>query len=195
MVRVDEHHDHLMGEEVASSAPQASRCRPSRAVARVVPQRAAEQTSRAPMLPAPCGPLAVARELLRTPPDPAASPDILRQWHDDIDRLISLAQATLGSTGAGSGQHHRQGGALASVRSPTVGSTRTADLRAELNHRRAVEDAHVSMERARECRLNIQGRNLDTDLSSAAPKTLGHAQIPEARAGCVALADHLRATV
>jgi hypothetical protein len=47
MPRVVEHHDHLMREEVASSTPHASRHPPSRVVARVAPQRAAEQASRA----------------------------------------------------------------------------------------------------------------------------------------------------
>jgi hypothetical protein len=35
------------------------------------------------------------------------------------------------------------------------------DLRAELNRRRAGEDARVSLERARERRQNVEGRNLD----------------------------------
>jgi hypothetical protein len=33
---------------------------------------------------------------------------------------------------------------------------RANDLRAELNHRRAGEDARVSLERARECRQNFE---------------------------------------
>jgi hypothetical protein len=32
-----------------------------------------------------------ARELLRNPPDMAASPEVLRQWHDDINCLLNLA--------------------------------------------------------------------------------------------------------
>ena len=48
------------------------------------------------------------------------------------------------------------------------------------------------MERARECRLNIEGRNLDADLGAAAPRSQGHIQTPEADVGCVALAEHLR---
>jgi hypothetical protein len=77
---VVEHHDHPMGEEVASSAPHASRRPPSRVVARVAPQHAAEQASKAQSQPAPNGPLVAARELLHNPPDAAASPDVLRQW-------------------------------------------------------------------------------------------------------------------
>ena len=49
------------------------------------------------------------------------------------------------------------------------------------------------MERARECRLNIEGRNLDADLGAAAPRSQGHIQTPVAGVGCVALAEHLRA--
>jgi hypothetical protein len=35
--------------------------------------------------------LVAAKELLCNPPDAAASPDVLRQWHDDVDRLLNLA--------------------------------------------------------------------------------------------------------
>jgi hypothetical protein len=65
MARVVLHHDHLMGEEVASSTPHASRRPPSRVAARVAPRRAAEHASMALSQPAPKGPLAAARELLR----------------------------------------------------------------------------------------------------------------------------------
>jgi hypothetical protein len=146
MPRVVEHHDHPMGEEVASSVPYASRRLPSRVVARVAPQHAVEQASKAPTQPAPNGPLVAARELLRNPPDPAASPDVLRQWRDDVDRLLNLAQVTPGSAGgSASRQRRRQGGASGSVHSPIVRSARTEDLRAELNRRRAGEDTRVTM--------------------------------------------------
>ena len=53
------------------------------------------------------------------------------------------------------------------------------------------------MERARERRLNIEGRNLNADLDVAAPKPPGNARIqagtPVAGVGCAALVDHLRA--
>jgi hypothetical protein len=55
------------------------------------------------------------------------------------------------------------------VRSPSVMATPTEDLRAELNHRRAGEDARISLERARECRQNIEGRNFDYDFTAVAP--------------------------
>jgi hypothetical protein len=43
------------------------------------------------------------------------------------------------------------------------------DLRAELNRRRAGEDARVSLERARERRQNIEVRNLDQYFAVIAP--------------------------
>ena len=66
--------------------------------------------------------------------------------------------------------HRRQGSASASERSPTVRGARTEDLRAELNRRRMDEDACTSVERARERRFNIEGRNLNADFDAAAPK-------------------------
>jgi hypothetical protein len=84
------------------------------------------------------------------------------------------------------------------VRSPSVRGAQTNDLRAELNRRRAGEDARVSLERARECRQNIEGRNLDQDITAAAPQTpmgtRSQAGVPLAGVGCAALVDHLRAT-
>jgi hypothetical protein len=47
----------------------------------------------------------------------------------------------------------------------------TNDLRAELNRRRAGEDARVSLKRARERRQNIDGRDLDQDFAAVAPQT------------------------
>jgi hypothetical protein len=49
--------------------------------------------------PSPNGVLVAARELLRNPPDLAASPDVLRQWHNNVDRLLNLAQVSPGSAG------------------------------------------------------------------------------------------------
>jgi hypothetical protein len=63
----------------------------------------------------------------------------------------------------------------------------------ELNCRRAGEDARVTMERARERRFNIEGRNLDAELDVAVPKPQGHVQAPVVGVGCAALVDHLRA--
>jgi hypothetical protein len=59
------------------------------------------------------------------------------------------------------------------------------------------EDARISVERARERRLNLEGRNLDHDFAAAAPQTPTGARIqagvPLAGVGYAALADHFRA--
>jgi hypothetical protein len=75
MAQENGHHDLLIGEEVASSTPHASRRPTSRVAVRAAPQRAAERASVAQSMPAPNGPLMAARELLRNPPGEAASPD------------------------------------------------------------------------------------------------------------------------
>ena len=81
------------------------------------------------------------------------------------------------------------------MRSPSVKGARTDDLRAELNRRRAGEDARVSLERARERWQNFEGRNLDQDIALVAPQTPRGARIqagvPLVGMGCAALADHL----
>jgi hypothetical protein len=68
---------------------------------------------------------------------------------------------------------------------------RADDLRAELNCRRAGEDARVSLERARERRQNFEGRNLDQDFTARDARI--QAGVRLVGVGCVALADHLRA--
>jgi hypothetical protein len=59
------------------------------------------------------------------------------------------------------------------------------------------EDAWISLERARERRQNIEGRNLDQDFVAVAPQapmgTRSQAGVPLAGVGCAALVDHLRA--
>jgi hypothetical protein len=150
MARKNGPHDLLLGEEVASSMPHTMRHPPPRAVARAAPQRAAERACAAQSVPAPNGPLVAARELFRNPPGEAASPDVQRQWRDDVDRLLNLAQASPDSAGGSvSRQRCRQGSTSGSVHSPSLRSARTEDLQAELNHRRVGEDAHVSIVRAR----------------------------------------------
>jgi hypothetical protein len=73
----------------------------------------------------------------------------------------------------------------------------TNDLRAEFNRRRAGEDTRVSLERARERRRNIDGRDLDQDFATVAPQTpmgtRSQTGVPLVGVGCAALADHLRA--
>jgi hypothetical protein len=78
-----------------------------------------------------------------------------------------------GSTRSRSRSSRRQHEATTSVRSPSVRGAQTNDLRAELNHRRAGEDARVSLERVRERRQNIEGRNLDQDFATVAPRPHG----------------------
>jgi hypothetical protein len=83
------------------------------------------------------------------------------------------------------------------VRSPSVRGAQTNDLRVELDCRRVGEDARVSLERARERRQNIEGRNLDQDFVAAAPQTpmgtRSQVGVPMAGVGCATIADHLRA--
>jgi hypothetical protein len=83
----------------------------------------------------------------------------MKQWRDDVDQLLGMAHST--SSRSRPRSSRRQHEATASVRSPSVRGAQTDDLRAELNRRRTREDTRVSLERARECRQNIEGRNLD----------------------------------
>jgi hypothetical protein len=59
------------------------------------------------------------------------------------------------------------------------------------------EVAQISLERARERRQNIEGRNLDQDFAAATPQTpmstRSQMGVPLVGMGCAALADHLRA--
>jgi hypothetical protein len=221
MVQIVEHHDFdpedfLMEEEAASSMPRASsRPAPSAAAVRSARQHTPAQVSRASR--AVPGALSVARELLHHPPSSTASPRAMKQWRDDVDRLLGMAHS--GSAKPRPRSSRREHEASASVRLPAVRAAptedlrvelnrrrvgedalvsleRSDDLRAELNHRRAGEDARVSLERARERRQNVEGRNLDLYFSAVAPQTPRGARVqagvPLAGVGCAALADHLR---
>jgi hypothetical protein len=120
----------------------------------------------------------------------------MKQWRDDVDRLLGMAHST--STRSRPWSSRRQHEASAFVRSPSVRGAQNKDLRAELKHRRAGEDARVSLERAHERRQNIEGRNLDQDFAAVAPQALmgtrSQAGVPLAGVGCASLADHHRAT-
>jgi hypothetical protein len=224
MVQIVEHRDLIpedfpMEEEAAYSMPRSSN-RPvtGAAAMHAVQQHTHVQTSRAPPRAAP-GALSVARELLRNPPSSTALPGAMRQWREDVDRLLGMAHS--GSARPKPRTFRRQREASASVHSPSVRGARTNDLRAELNHRRAGEDARisleraddlraelnrrlagedarVSLERARERRQNFEGRNLDQDFAPVSPQTPRDARIqagvPLVGVGCAALADHLHAT-
>jgi hypothetical protein len=199
-VQIVEHHtetsmDFLVEEEVVSSTPQVSN-RPmmGAAVVHAARQHMPAQTSQTPSSAAPEA-LSAARELLRHPPSSTASPGAMKQWWDDVDRLLSMAHST--STRSRPRSSRRQHEVSASVRLPSVRGAQTNDLQAELNRRHAGEDARISLERARERRQNIEGRNLDQDFVAAAPQTPMGTQtqvgVPLAGVGCTALADHLRA--
>jgi hypothetical protein len=77
------------------------------------------------------------------------------------------------------------------------------DLREEINHRRGGEDSRSTIERNRERRRDIKGRNLERDLDLHAPvgaRQAAHAPLPLAPCefrggGCMALAPHLRMVV
>jgi hypothetical protein len=194
MVHIVKHHDFMpedfmVEEEAASSTPWATnRPTPGAAAMHSARQHTPAQTSRVSR--AAPGALSVARELLRHPPSSTASPGAMKQWHDDVDRLLGMAHSGSARPRPRSSWHQHE--ASASVRSPSVRAAPTEDLRAELNRRRAREnapvslemsddlraelnrrcageDARVSLERARECRQNVEGRNLDYDFAAVAP--------------------------
>jgi hypothetical protein len=200
MVQIIEHRaetlvDFAVEGEVASSTPQV----PNRPVAGTTAVHAARrhtaaQTSRTPSRATP-GALSAARELLRHPPSSTASPGAMKQWWDDVDRLLGMAHST--STRSRTRSSRRQHEASASVRSPSVRGAQTNDLRVELNRRPVGEDARVSLERAHERCQNIDGRNLDQDFAAVAPQTpmgtRSQTGVPLAGVGCAALAYHLHA--
>jgi hypothetical protein len=201
MVQIIEHRaetsiDFTVEGEAASCTPQVPN-RPVLGTAAVHDARhhTAAQASRTPSRATP-GALSAARELLRHPPSSTASLGAMKQWRDDVDRLLGMAHSTSTRSRTRSSRHQHE--ASASVRSPLVRGAQTNDLRAELNGRRAREDARVSLERARERRQNIDGCNLDQDFAAVAPQTpmgtRSQTGVPLAGVGCTALADHLRTT-
>jgi hypothetical protein len=84
-----------MEEEAASSMPRGSNCpAPGAATVRAAQQHTPAQTSWAPSRAAP-GALSTAGELLRHPPSSTASPGAMKQWCDDVDRLLGMAHSGL----------------------------------------------------------------------------------------------------
>jgi hypothetical protein len=141
----------------------------------------------------------------------------MKQWREDVDRILGMAHS--GSARPRPRSFRRQHEVSALVRSTSVKAAPTKDLRAELNRRRAGEDApislekaddlwaelnrrcackdaRVSLERARERQQNFEGRNLDQDFAPLAPQTPRgariHMGVPLVGVGYAALADHLR---
>jgi hypothetical protein len=220
MVHIVEHHEFIPEdfpmEEAASSMPRAS-SHPvlgAAAAVRSVRQHTPAQSTRASR--ATLGALSTARELLRHPPSSTTSPGAMKQWRDDVDRLLGMAHSGSARPRPRLSRRHLE--VSASVCSPSVRAALTEDmqtefnhwragedattsleepddLRTELNRRRAGEDARVSLERVRERRQNIEGRNLDYDFAAVAPQTPTGARtltgVPLAGVGRAALTDHL----
>jgi hypothetical protein len=155
MVQIIEHRaetsvDFLVDEEAASSTPQVpNRLVSGTATVHAAQQHTTAQTSWTPSWVAP-GALSTARELLCHPPSSTTSPGAMKQWRDDVDRLLNVAHS--GSTRSRPRSSRRQHEATASVHSPSMRGAQTDDLQVELNRRHAGEDARVSLERARERR-------------------------------------------
>jgi hypothetical protein len=79
-------------EEAASSTPWATnRPVPGVAVVHSARQHTLAQTSRASW--AAPGALSAARELLCHPPSSMASPGAMKQWRDDVDRLLGMTHS------------------------------------------------------------------------------------------------------
>jgi hypothetical protein len=193
MVQIIEHRDlspgdFLMEEGAASSMPQGSNRPAPGAAMHAARQHTPAQTSRTPSRAAPGGALSAAREFLRNPPSSTASLGAMRQWSEDVDRLHGMAHPSLAKSKPRSFRRQRE--ASASVHSPSVRGAQTDDLWAELNRRRAGEDARVSLEKACERRQNFEGRNLDQDFTARDARI--QVGVPLVGVGCAALADHLR---
>jgi hypothetical protein len=110
--------DFLVEEEAVSSMPQVSNSPVlGTAAVHAARQHTTALTSWTPSRAAP-GALSAARELLRHPPSSTASPGAMKQWRDDVDRLLSMAHST--STRSRPQSSRRQHEASASVRSPSV---------------------------------------------------------------------------
>jgi hypothetical protein len=118
MVHIVKHHDFMpedfiVEEAAASSTPWATNL-PAPSVAAAVHsarQHTPAQTSRASR--AAPGALSAAREL-RHPPSSMASPGAMKQWRDDVDRLLGMAHS--GSTRPRPRSSRRQNEASASRR-------------------------------------------------------------------------------
>jgi hypothetical protein len=122
-------------------------------------QHTTAQTSRASR--AAPGALSAARELLRHPPSSTASPGAMKQWRDDVDRLLSMAYS--GSARPRPRSSQRQHEASASMRLPSMRATPTKDLQAELNRQRAEEDAPTSLEGPDDLRVELNRRRAGVD--------------------------------
>jgi hypothetical protein len=174
MVRIAEHRgkiseDFPMEEEAASSTPQSS-SHPTLGAGAVRParRRTPVQASRTPSEDAPAGALSVAKELLHHLLSPTASPGAMRQWRDDVDRLLSMAHA--GSIKPKPRSSRRWHEASASERSPSMRTAPTRDLRAELNRRHAEGGARVPPEGPGDLRDELNRRRAGKGACSSLDK-------------------------
>jgi hypothetical protein len=170
--------------------------------------------------------LLAVRQLLNNPPPSGASPSAAEEWHRNVDQLVVAAINTplheRRCQPSARHSHATATHATSTARAPPVehappigpdacqtawhrapmASYAMADLRAEINRRRGGEDGRVTIERRRERRRDIEGRNLEKDFNSQAPSR----RSPSAReayppsslgvtGGCMALAPHLRMVV
>jgi hypothetical protein len=104
-----------MEEGAASSVPRGSnRPAPGAAAMHAAQQHTPAQTSRAPSRATPGGALSAARELLRNPPSSTASPRAMRQWREDVNRLLGMAHPSSARSRPRSFRRQRE--ASASVR-------------------------------------------------------------------------------
>jgi hypothetical protein len=89
--RADTSEDFVVEEEDVSSMPRVSNLPVSGAAAvDAVRQHTPAQVSRTPSRAVP-GALSAARELLCHPPSSTASSEAMKQWRDDVDRLLGMA--------------------------------------------------------------------------------------------------------
>jgi hypothetical protein len=114
--------------------------------------------------------LQMARQLLNNPPSSEASPSVVEQWRHDVDQLVVAAINTP--------PHERRrppfvrySRILSVVCVPSLArvppaarssmvSYAMADLRAEINRHHSGEDSRITIERLRERRQDVEGRNL-----------------------------------
>jgi hypothetical protein len=137
--------------------------------------------------------LLAACQLLNNPPPSGASPSVAEEWCRNVDQLIVAAINTplheRWCQPSAQHSHTTVAHVPSAARTPPVerappvrpdacqtarhrapmASYATADLRAEINRRRGGEDGRVTIERRRERRRDIEGRNLEKDFDSHAP--------------------------
>jgi hypothetical protein len=164
------------------------------------PQPTAGTTASPPTVVGLDAALLAARQLLNNPPPTGASPSAVEQWCHDVDQLVVAAINTPHHEGwrQPSAQQSRFPSAacapsvaqtplvLPGARPPTqhrapMANYQTTDLREEINRRRGGEDSRTTIERNRERRRDIEGRNLERDFDLHAPmgaRQVAHAPLP-----------------